>query len=94
MHISEEITVREKLRLRHKVPGQKRPTAEVVSGDDLHRNSGVWVKLLRVIDRGRNWYKETITNSSGEVLHHQSHPLDKHTGHGSAAKKPEPPTRG
>jgi hypothetical protein len=94
MDISEDITIREKLRLRHKVPGQKRPIAEIVSGDDLHRDSGAWVRLLRVIDRGKNWYKETITNSFGVMLHHQDHPLDKHTGHGSAKKKPEPPTHG
>jgi hypothetical protein len=76
------------VKLRHEVPGLKRPQAEIVSGEDLHRDSGTWRILERVIDRGKKWYTETIKDSlTGEVIKHTSEPLDKHVGHGSAKHK-------
>ncbi|OGF92386.1 hypothetical protein A3H04_01495 [Candidatus Giovannonibacteria bacterium RIFCSPLOWO2_12_FULL_43_11c] len=86
--VSDMVELRDQVRLRHKVPGRSRPQAEIVSGDDLHRKSGIWMRLSRVIDRGKNWYEEKIVNpSTGKVEHHQSHPLDEHVGHGSAKFK-------
>lgn len=76
------------LKLHHKVPGRKNPIAEITSGHDLHRDSGVWMFLERIIDRGKNWYKEIITNlKTNEVIHHAEHRLDEHVGHGSAKHK-------
>lgn len=88
INVSDTVGLHDQVRLRHKVPGRKKPQAEIVSGDDLHRDSGIWMKLSRVIDRGKNWYEEKIINPlTGEVAHHQSHPLDQHIGHGSAKFK-------
>lgn len=76
------------LKLKHKVPGLKKPQAEIISGDDLHRDSGTWRILERVIDRGKKWYTETIKDRlTGEVIKHTSEPLDLHTEHGSAKYK-------
>lgn len=79
------ITLREKLSLKHKRPGFKKPIYEEVSGDDLHRKTGLWSKLRRVIDRQNNHYKEEVVNSeTGKVLRSVDHPLTDHTGRGSA----------
>jgi hypothetical protein len=41
-------------------------------------------RLKRILDRGKNWYKETVTDLKIEkLLHFQNHPLDQHRGHGS-----------
>lgn len=87
VEICETVTVREKLGLKHKRPGFKKPIYEEVSGDDLHRKTGLWSKFLRIIDRQNNRYKEEIVNSeTGEVLRSVDHPLTDHTGRGSAKK--------
>ncbi len=86
--ISETIEVHEKLgvKARHGVKGK--PFLESVSGDDLHRKSGKWMTLERVIDRENDKYKETGTDSkTGEVVHHCEEPLSQHQGHGSDKKK-------
>lgn len=87
VEIHETVTLREKLGLKHKRPGFKKPIYEEVSGDDLHRKTDQWSKLLRIIDRQNNRYKEEILNSdTGEVLRSIDHPLTDHTGRGSAKK--------
>ncbi len=87
VEIHEKVTAREKLGLKHKRPGFKKPIYEEVRGDDLHRKTGLWSKLLRIIDRQHNRYKEEIVNSeTGEVLRSVDHPLSDHTGRGSAKK--------
>jgi len=87
VEVHEQVTVREKLGLKHKRPGFKKPIYEEVSGDDLHRKTGLWSKLLRIIDRHNNRYKEEIVNSeTGEVLRSVDHPLTDHIGRGSAKK--------
>ena len=54
-------------------------------GDSLHRNSGKWMKLRRVIDRDNDWYEETVINpETGNVIHDCNEPLSAHRGHGSA----------
>lgn len=88
INVSDTVEIYPFLKLHHKVPGRKNPIAEITSGYDLHRDSGVWMFLERVIDRGKNWYKEIITNiKTNEVIHYTEHPLNQHTGHGSDKKK-------
>lgn len=82
--VSDRAETHDRVELKHKMPGRKDPIAEVISGDDYHHSSGTWRNLLRVIDRGKNWYEKTVRDRlTGEILYHQGHPLDEHTGHGS-----------
>jgi len=86
--ISETIDVKEMLGLKAKRPGQKKPSMEQKSGDDLHRKSGLWNKLIRIIDRDKNWYKEEITDpGTGAIIHKDEGPLSEHQGHGDAKNK-------
>jgi len=62
----------------------------VWTGDSYHRNSGVWNRLKRIVDRAQNWYYEHITAPDGSVIHHQEEPLSEHKLHGSA-KHLKPP---
>ena len=87
--LHETLVIREKLGMKHKRPGHKKPIYESVTGDDLHRDTGQWNKLTREIDRENNRYKEVITNpESGEVLRHCEEPLTDHFDRGSAKPKP------
>lgn len=68
--------------------GGGKPFVEVVSGDDLHRNSGKLMKLERTIDRENDLYHEIVTNpSTGEIVHECKEPLSEHKGHGTAKFK-------
>ena len=76
-----------KLGLKHRRPGFKKPIYEEISGDDLHRKTGLWSHLLQVIDRQNNRYRKLVTNAeTGEILRSVDEPLDEHTGRGSAKK--------
>jgi hypothetical protein len=81
------VTSKLKAGLKQKRPRFKKPIYEAVRGDDLHRKTGLWSKLLRVIDRQNNRYKEEIVNSNtGEVLRSVDEALTDHVGRGSAKK--------
>lgn len=89
VHVQETLTIREKIGMKQKRPGHKKPIYESVSGDDLYLATGQWNKLTREIDRENNNYKEVISNpESGEVLRHCEEPLTEHFGRGSAKQKP------
>src|SRR3989344_7006731 len=67
--VSETVKVHASMELHHIEPGRKRPKAEIISGDDLHRKSGKWMNKERVIDRGKNNYREVVTDpETGEVV--------------------------
>ena len=86
--VSDEITLRSKVSLKAKHGGRGRPFVEQVVGDDLHRKTGRWMKLRRVIDRIRNWYSEVVTDSeTAEIVHKTEEALSDHQGHGSAKKR-------
>lgn len=86
--VRETLTVSEKRKLRHRRPGNKKPIYEEVSGDDLHRKTGRWSILLRVIDRQNDRYREHIVDAaSGEVLRSVDEPLRNHKGRGTAKAK-------
>lgn len=86
--VNEVAKIREKIGMKQKRPGYKRPIFESVSGDDLHRASGQWNKLAREIDRENGRYKEVIVNpETGEVLRHCEEPLAAHVNRGYARPK-------
>jgi len=86
--LSETIVLREKLKLKGLRTGLKRPFVEQISGDDLHRKTGRWMRLERVIDRVRNWYREIVTDpETAQVIHRSEEPLTEHRGHGSAKNR-------
>jgi hypothetical protein len=85
--LSDTVSVHDSIKFRHKNPEGK-TLAEGVSGDDLHRKSGKWIKKERLIDRTKDQYKEVVTDpETGGVVHHCDEPLSQHRGHESAKKK-------
>jgi hypothetical protein len=60
--VSDTLHVREKIGMKGRRPGLKRPFVEQIAGDDLHRKTGRWMRLHRVIDRIRNWYSERVVD--------------------------------
>jgi len=81
---------REKLGIKCRSDGVGRPLVELVSGDDLHRNTGTWREIRRVINREKNEYHEVIKDATtGEILHECHEPLSEHRGHGAAGQRSE-----
>jgi hypothetical protein len=74
-----------KLNLKGRHGNKREPFIEQTVGDDLHRRTGRWMKLQRVIDRLNNWYREIVQDpESGQIVHESNEPLTAHRGHGSA----------
>jgi len=91
--MSEPPTVRSKVTAKGRHTGERQPFIEQTVADDLHRKTGRWMKLHRVIDRLNNWYHKRVTDpATGEVVHECDEPLTEHRGHGSAKPKPDPET--
>jgi hypothetical protein len=87
VRIGSTLTLRSTLAFKARHAGPGRPFAEGKVGDDLHRKSGRWFRLERIIDRARDWYREVISDRrTGHVIHHVEEPLSKHIGHGTARK--------
>ena len=85
---SDTLSLHSKLNLKARHAGEKRPFMDQTVGDDLHRKSGRWMKLYRLIDRVKAWYHERVTDpATDEVVHECSEPLKNHRGHGSAKTK-------
>jgi predicted nucleic acid-binding Zn-ribbon protein len=88
-NLSGTVEFKSKRRMKARRQGFKKPFIEQVTGDDLHRNTGRWMKLTRVIDRLRDWYHEKVTDpETGRTVHECEEPLSKHQGHGGA-KRPK-----
>jgi DNA-directed RNA polymerase subunit RPC12/RpoP len=92
---SSTIEIYGQLRLKGRRASRGRPFIEQTVGSDLHRKTGIWMKLDRVIDRARDWYRERVTNlKTGEVVHECEEPLSQHQWHGTAKRRPtEQPLR-
>jgi hypothetical protein len=89
VHVETILTFRASLGYKAKSQVKGKPYIEGKAGDDLHRKTGSWMHLQRIIDRARNWYTEVVTDSeTGEVVHRCEEPLSGHRGHGSAKHKP------
>ena len=88
-HVEDTLEFHESLGFKARSQGKGKPYIEGKAGDDLHRKTGKWMHLQRIIDRARNWYKEIVTDpETGKVVHCCEEPLSEHRGHGSARHKP------
>lgn len=84
LDLSDQVTLHSSLKVKAKEPGRKKPAVELRTGDDLHRKSGRWMKLVRRIDRKTNRYTEKVEDpETGNVIHESDEPLTDHRGHGS-----------
>jgi hypothetical protein len=46
------------------------------------------MKLERLIDRAKNWYKEVVRDpETGEIIHKCEEPLREHRGHGTVKEQ-------
>ena len=89
LYASSSITVHTQVAIKARRPGMSRPLIEVKDGDDLHRDTGRWMRLRRRIDRQRSpaWYDERIVDAETcEVVRERSEPLSDHVGRGSARR--------
>jgi predicted RNA-binding Zn-ribbon protein involved in translation (DUF1610 family) len=86
------VQARERLNLkaRHGDVGEVKPYREQTSGDELHRDSGEWRRVSRVVDCEHDRYTERIVDAAGNVVRDVDEPLSEHQGRGAA--KPRPPT--
>lgn len=67
--------------------GERRPFVEQMHGDDLHRKTGRWKIVHRILDRARDWYSELVTDAeTGTVERACEEPLTQHQGRGSARR--------
>ena len=57
--------------------------SKFVDEPSFDRDRGIWARLTRAIYRGGQYTETVIVPATAEVIHHQSHPLAEHTGHGS-----------
>ena len=90
MYASIDIKVKERIKGKH--AGEKEHFIIEVSGDDLFRDMGMWVKLSRAIDRDHDSYYEVIIDpETGQIIRKCIEPLSEHTGHGSAKYKKAKP---
>ena len=85
--IHDTITIRGKLGMKGRHASGGKPFIEQVQGADLHRDTGTWRDLSRVIDKENDVYHEVIKDpTTGEVLHECKEPLSEHRGHGAAKR--------
>jgi hypothetical protein len=87
-HDEQAIKAYEQVGVKKKRPGEKKPYEEIKIGDDLHRNTGQWNRLERIIDRNHDRYFEHIEDAAGNPIRHCDEPLSQHQGRGSA-KQPK-----
>ncbi len=84
-NIEQRLEFKEKIQIKEKKEGKKKPTRESIYGDEISQATGKWIDKKRIIDRENDKYIETITDpETGEIIHHCDEKLSKHTGHGSA----------
>ena len=90
--VRDTVTIKEKLGMKGRHAGGGKPFVEQVYGDDLHRDTGSWRHLSRVIDRENDEYHEVVKDpATGEILHECHEPLSQHRSHGAAKRRPEEP---
>jgi len=86
--IHDTVTMKSKLGMKARHPDGGKPFIEQISGDDLQRKTGKWMKLSRVIDRENDHYHEVVSDpSTGEIVHECKERLSDHKGHGAAKYK-------
>lgn len=70
------------------ISAKKRVRQQIFVGADHRVSQGDWVEKERVIDRDRDWYKETVKDKTGKIIHKDEGKLSDHKGHGSDKPKP------
>ncbi len=86
--IHDTVTMKSKLGMKGRHAGGGKPFVEQISGDDLHRKTGKWVKLKRIIDHENDHYHEIVTDpATGKIIHECKERLSDHKGHGAAKSK-------
>jgi hypothetical protein len=87
--LTDTLQVRERLNLkaRHGDVGEVKPYREQTSGDELHRDSGEWRRVSRVVDREHNRYTERIVDAAGNVVRDVDEPLSEHRDRGAAKRR-------
>ena len=71
-------------------PSKKNPRVDIFAGDDLRKSDNKWMTKERIIDKDKDFYKETVKDpTTGEVIHHTEEPLSQHFGHGTAKFNPK-----
>ncbi len=79
------------MKARHGQPGEVAAHLDLKTGDSWSYRFAKWMQRTVRVDRENDHYEETVTDpETGAVIHHDSGPLTKHTGHGSAKQKPSP----
>jgi hypothetical protein len=91
VHVNVELPIRVGMKAKGRRQGRGKPFVEIESRDDLHRKSGIWMKLERLIDRANDWYHERVRDPlTGQTVHECAEPLSEHQGHGAAKRlRPE-----
>jgi hypothetical protein len=91
--ISLDVPSLPKLMLKGKVkdktrPAKENPRVKFMTGDELRKIDGKWMKKQRHIDADRDEYFEKVVDpETGEIIHECQEPLHQHPGHGSAKKR-------
>ncbi|HBX23603.1 MAG TPA: hypothetical protein DEF34_08245 [Desulfotomaculum sp.] len=89
LFVSENVflNIKECVGLKFKKQGQKRPSKELISGDEYFKKENRWISKERIIDRENDrYYEKAQDTETGFVLHECDEPLSEHTGHGSDKK--------
>ncbi|HJS32854.1 MAG TPA: hypothetical protein VJ924_12740, partial [Alphaproteobacteria bacterium] len=76
--------VYELIKARHYAPGIEGWVTERITGWDIRRSVGDWVRKFRLIDKKQDRYVERITTADGQIVHDDDERLSEHVGHGSA----------
>ncbi len=88
VNVVDTVEVHEKIAVKAKTPGEKRPFMEQKTGDEYWRDGEKWVDRHVIVDRRGNRYVERVTDpATGHVIHYVDEPLSEHRGHGDAKRK-------
>lgn len=80
--------VHERVGLKVRKAGVRKPVLEGMSGEDLAVSTGRWVHKERTIDRAGDRYRERVVDQqTGEVLRDVDEPLSDHRERGSAKSR-------
>lgn len=70
------------------LPSKKKLRKDIITGDDIRKRDGKWMRKERIIDRDNDYYKEKVVDpETGDVVHECEEKLSDHLGHGSNKPK-------
>jgi hypothetical protein len=84
-YVQEALALHERIGLKVKRPGFKKPVHEQIVGAEPTHSTGKLVDKIRIIDRLNDKYFERITDpTTCEILYERDEPLSHHFGRGTA----------